>query len=145
MENKYCPICLKEYESSKLADVSILPSMIQFRKISTIIGDYQLSKDDLYKRHEDSIGVIGVFDKPGEWYELPIGILKNSSVSNLFAAGRIVSCLDDEAWEATRVIPVCALTGEVSGLLASLYNKNKSLNISDVQTLLEKRNIKLHY
>ena len=138
-------LCLKEYESSKLADVSILPSMIQFRKISTIVGDYQLSKDDLYKRHEDSIGVIGVFDKPGEWYELPIGILKNSSVSNLFAAGRIVSCFDDDAWEATRVIPVCALTGEVSGLLASLYNENKSLNISDVQTLLEKRNIKLHY
>ena len=82
---------LKEYEEGKIDDISMIPSMNQLRKISTIIGDYQLSKKDLCKHQKESIGVIGVFNKIGEWYELPIGILTNKKIKNLFAAGRIVS------------------------------------------------------
>ena len=138
-------LCLKEYEDGKFNDISILPSMSQFRKISSICGEYALSKDDLYKYQEDSIGVIGVFDKVNQWYELPIGILFNNKIKNLFASGRIVSCKDDEAWEATRVIPVCALTGEVSGYLASYYNKYKKIDIKEIQSLLMQKGVKIHY
>lgn len=138
-------LCLKEYEDGKFNDISILPSMSQFRKISSICGEYALSKDDLYKYQEDSIGVIGVFDKVNQWYELPIGILFNNRIKNLFAAGRIVSCKDDEAWEATRVIPVCALTGEVSGYLASYYNKYKKIDVKEIQSLLIQKGVKIHY
>lgn len=138
-------LCLKEYEEGKISDLSILPNMVQFRRISTIQGDYQLSKDDLYQHHEDSIGVIGVFDRPGEWYELPLGILTQTTITNLFAAGRIVSCFDNSAWEATRVIPVCALTGEVSGYLASYYNKNHRIDLKEIQNILVQHGVKLHY
>ena len=136
-------MCLKEYEEGKIDDISMIPSMNQLRKISTIIGDYQLSKKDLCKHQKESIGVIGVFNKIGEWYELPIGILTNNKIKNLFAAGRIVSCLDDETWEATRVIPVCALTGEVSGYLTYIYNNN--LNINEIYKILKEKKIRLHY
>ena len=136
-------LCLKEYEEGKIDDISMIPSMNQLRKISTIIGDYQLSKKDLCKHQKESIGVIGVFNKIGEWYELPIGILTNNKIKNLFAAGRIVSCSDEEAWEATRVIPVCALTGEVSGYLTYIYNNN--LDINEIYNILKEKKIRLHY
>lgn len=138
-------LCLEEYEKGKISALSILPNMVQFRKISTIVGDYQLSKKDLYQHHEDSIGVIGVFDRVGEWYELPLGILTQQKIKNLFAAGRIVSCKDNSSWEATRVIPVCALTGEVSGYLASYYNNYQKIDIKEIQKILVSHGIKLHY
>lgn len=137
--------CLEEYLKGNGYDLSILPSMNQFRKISTIIGDYQLSKDDLFKHHEDSVGVIGVFNKAGEWYELPKRILTNKNICNLFASGRIISCLDDDAWEAIRVIPSAIASGEAAGLLAYLYKINRLDDTKLLQKILQNNGVLLHY
>ena len=40
-------------------------------------------------------------------------------MSNLLVAGRCVS-VGDDLWDATRAIPVCALTGEAAGAAAAL-------------------------
>ena len=136
-------LALKEYEEGKLKDISNLPSMPQFRKIARICGDFVLKGTDKCKFNKDSIGCIGVFNKPGEWYEIPLQSLYNHKVKNVFACGRIISC-DDEAWEATRVIPVAILTGEVCGIMASCYI-NKTFNIETIQNKLKERKILLHY
>ncbi len=135
--------CLKQYEEGKITDVSMLPSMPQFRKIASIVGEYCLTKEDLFKHHEDSIGAIGMFCKPGDIYEVPLGCLYTKKINNLYACGRIVSS-DDEGWEATRVIPVCILTGEVAGLFASM-SIDKRPSVQEIQKRLVDRGIKLHF
>lgn len=137
-------LALEEYEKGIKKDLSILPSMSQFRKISMVEGDYILSDDDLYKRHDDSIGVISVFNRIKQWYEIPIRCLYNSKIKNLLFAGRIISSIDN-AWEATRVIPVSILTGEVSGIIASTIINEGKINLSTVNKIEKERGIKLHY
>ena len=135
--------CLDEYEKRIIKDISTIPSMPQFRKIASIEGEYCLTKNDLFKHHDDSIGAFGAFNHPGDTYEIPFGCLYSKAIKNLFAAGRIISS-DDEGWEVIRVIPVAILTGEASGLAASLYADN-SLDIETLQTKLIKRGNKLHF
>ena len=136
-------LCLKQYEEGKIKDVSTLPSMPQFRKIASIKGEYCLTRDDLYKYQEESIGVIGVFNRPKQYYEIPLGCLYSKKIINLFTAGRIISS-DDEGWEAIRVIPAGILTGEVAGLCAYL-SINGEFNYQSIKKELETRKIKIHY
>jgi len=136
-------LCLKEYEVGKIKDISMLPSMPQFRKIASIVGEYCLTKDDLYKHQKESIGVIGVFNRPGQYYEIPLGCLCSKKIDNLFAAGRIISS-DGEGWEAIRVIPIGILTGEVAGLCSFLALTDK-FNYSSLEQELVGRGIKIHY
>lgn len=136
-------LALKEYEEGKLKDISALPSMPQFRRICSIEGENILKGVNKNKYQEDSIGVIGVFSTPKDYYEIPIGTLYNNKINNLFACGRIISA-DDEAFEAIRVIPVAILTGEVASILIKHY-LNNSFDISNIQKHLIQRGIKLHY
>ena len=136
-------LALKEYEEGKIKEISTLPSMPQFRKVASIEGDYNLSDKDKNLSRDDSIGVIGVFYKPSEYYEIPLGTLFNSKMPNLYACGRIIASCED-AWEAIRVIPAGILTGEVCGILSKQYIENK-FNLEDIQTKLIGRSIKLHY
>ena len=54
-----------------------------------------------------------------------------------------------KAWDITRVIPVCALTGEVSGIMASMAIDDcievKDINIDRLQEKLVKLGINLHH
>jgi len=125
----------------------ILPGMAQLRKTRCIIGrDTFISEDG--KHCETSIGATGDFRKPGPRFELPFGILFNDNFPNLLSAGRIVSA-DGDGWEITRVIPTAAQTGEACGVAASLMVKQKKgapqLEIKEVQSILVKNNVKLHF
>ena len=134
--------CLKDYENKKLEDISSLPSIPQFRKIASIEGDYCLTSKDKLVHHEDSIGVFASYCFPDDIYEIPVGCLYSSKVKNLYACGRIISS-DDEGWEASRVIPVCILTGEAAGLLAALAVE-KEPTLEKLQTKLINRGNKIH-
>ncbi|MEE1329782.1 MAG: FAD-dependent oxidoreductase [Acutalibacteraceae bacterium] len=92
--------------------------MPQYRKIRRIIGEYTFVGTD-GEQFEDSIGCIGDFRYPGRHYQLPFRTLYNKKYPNLLAAGRIISASGD-GWEITRVIPVCALTGQAAGIAASM-------------------------
>ncbi len=135
-------LCLKEFEQGRFKDISSLPSISQLRKIASINGEYCLTKNDENKYCKDSIGAVGVFNKPGKYYEIPFGSLYSKNISNLFACGRIISS-SDEGWEAIRVIPSCILTGEAVGLASYLLLQNK-LDIKNLQNLLKERGVRLH-
>jgi hypothetical protein len=62
----------------------------------------------------DSVGMTGDWTKRGPVYELPFSSLVGGKVSNLIAAGRVIS-VSDEVWNVTRVIPPCAVTGQAAG------------------------------
>lgn len=137
-------LTLEEYEKWIKKNLSILPNMVQLRKISMLKWEYTLSNKDICKRFEDSIWAIWVFNKPWKRYEIPIRCLYNKKINNLFFAGRIISSYDD-AREATRVIPACILTWEVAGLMSCLFIDKKKINLLDLQEKEIKRGIKIHY
>jgi len=124
-----------------------LPGMPQLRKTRCIVGmDTFNSEDGIHC--ETSIGIVGDFRYPGHHYEFPFGIIFNKGFPNLLAAGRIASA-EGDGWEITRVIPSAALTGEASGVAASLMVKLKKgvseLNVNELQTILAGNNVKLHF
>jgi len=52
--------------------------------------------------------------------QIPLGALKVADVTNLWTAGRCLSC-DHEAQAALRVIGTCLATGQAAGLAAAWY------------------------
>lgn len=102
-------------------DIMALPEMPQFRTIRRIVGKVDFNGVD-GETFEDAIGWCGDFrpDGWGKHYQVPFGALYNEEFENLIAAGRIISAPQGDGWEVSRVIPVCALTGEAAGKAAAL-------------------------
>ena len=100
-------------------DITMLPFMPQFRTIRRIEGK-TLFKGIHNEKFADNVGDCGDFRKAGIHCQIPYGSLYNPAFPNLWAAGRIVSAEEGDGWEITRVIPVCALTGQAAGTAAAL-------------------------
>lgn len=99
-------------------ELSSIPTMPQFRTIRHIVGETMLDGSEEGKRGcPDCVGCFSDFRKSGTRFQLPYGTLYNKQFPNIMAAGRIVSA-HGEGWQVTRVIPVCALTGQVAGTAA---------------------------
>ena len=90
------------------------------------------------------MGAFGSWIENGLAYELPIDSLYGEKVKNLTVAGRIVSVKNDDMWDITRVIPVCAVTGEAAGVIAALYDDTDKIDVKKVQKELVSRGVKLH-
>lgn len=103
-------------------DLTMLPFMPQLRTIRRIQGKI-LFRGVNGERFGDNVGDCGDFRKAGMHYQIPYGALYNEGFTNLWAAGRIISAEEGDGWEVTRVIPVCALTGQASGTAAALCVK----------------------
>ena len=103
----------------KKRDVTVLPSMAQFRTTRRIDGDYTLTEADEGKHFKDSIAVAVDFYNRGKLYELPYRTLVHSGFDNLFTVGRSISSAG-WAWDVTRVIPVAAATGQAAGTAAAM-------------------------
>lgn len=129
-------------------DVIALPTMPQLRTIRRMMGAYTLTEADCKRPQADSIGLVADFERVGDWYEIPWGCLYHPGCESLLAAGRIVSARD-WAWDVTRVIPVCALTGQAAGVAAALMSRgahsSELLPIGAMQNELEKQGVRLHY
>ncbi len=104
-------------------DLSILPTMAQFRTTRHIVGAYSVQESDLCRRLPDSIAAVADFLAVGEWYEIPYRSLYNPEYPNLWTAGRTVSA-DGWAWVVVRVIPGSACSGQAAGLAAALCLKH---------------------
>lgn len=132
----------------KTTDLASLPAQAQFRKTRRIDGVKTLTEADCFARREDSVGLASDFEKPGDWYELPFGILISPTCANMTAAGRMVSS-DGWAWDVTRVIPVCALTGQAAGAAAALISSTggnvQTLSIEKLQQELTRQGVRLHH
>ena len=47
-------------------------------------------------------------------------------------------------WDITRVIPVCAVSGEAAGTAAAISNDFTKISISELQNTLSKNGVVLH-
>ncbi len=137
---------LKEHLRDDYAMLS-LPYSPQFRMTRRLIGNA-----DLYTEGEitedTSIGcVIASLDQPAVVYEYPFEGLITDKLSNVLAAGRMVSA-SGRGWAIMRFIPACVLTGEAAGTAAALAIKNgctlQDLNVKELQKVLESKGVKLH-
>ncbi|NLD83829.1 MAG: FAD-dependent oxidoreductase [Clostridiales bacterium] len=128
-------------------DIVALPGQAQFRKTRRIKGAYTITEKDLKHPQPDSIGVVGDFNKPGDWYEIPYGCLYAPALENVFAAGRMISA-DGWAWDVTRVIPVCCLTGQAAGTAAAFIARQNctaaDLPLNELQDRLTQQGVRLH-
>lgn len=128
-------------------DITVLPSMPQFRMTRRLKGAFELREDHMGQRFDDSIGVATDFFHRGHVYELPMGMLYAPQLDNLLTAGRTVSSTG-WAWEMTRVIPVAIATGQAAGLMAARMAQTgagaSQLDACDVQARLEKNGVRLH-
>lgn len=119
-------------------DVTSIPHMPQFRMINSIVGEQTITTYDKNKTDENNIAKFGYFAEPGNTFEIPYGSLYNKKIENLFAVGRIISA-SGQGWDAIRVIPVAALTGEIVGNAISLLNgrANYNLNVKELKTKMK--------
>ena len=102
-------------------DIMMMPNMPQMRTIRRIVGKVDFNAID-GETYPDAIGWCGDF-RPfgvGKHYQVPFGSMYNDGFDNLVAAGRIISAPLGNGWEVSRVIPVCAQTGEAAGKAAAL-------------------------
>lgn len=125
-----------------------LPGMPQFRRTRRVEGLYLLTEDDADKHFDDSIGCTGHWMKPGIVYEIPYRTMVTGSLSNVVASGRNISSSGD-AWEATRVIPPAAVTGQAAGTLATIAIERKcavtDVPVAGLQRRLEAAGVILHF
>ena len=89
------------------------------RRTRAISGRYTLRTEDEGKSLPQAFTKTGDWRASGRVWEIPYPTLLPDNVEGLLAAGRCISALDS-AWEATRVIPVAAKTGEAAGIAAAL-------------------------
>ena len=120
--------------------VSTIPLVRMSRRIA---GEYTMDESENRKGFEDSIGLTGDWRKPGPCFELPFRTLYSSKVPNLICAGRNIS-VTDSLWDVTRVIPPCAVTGQAAGTAAAMTDDFSKLDVKELQSVLEKANVKLH-
>ena len=120
-----------------------IASIPQLRMTRGIVGIKDASLDDDHKYIEDSVGIYSNWRKRGPAYELSFGTLYGKDVKNLLTAGRCISS-ETLMWDITRVIPVCAVSGEAAGVAAAMTDDVHNLKVADLQTKLDKNGIKIH-
>ncbi|NOY74639.1 MAG: FAD-dependent oxidoreductase [Kiritimatiellaeota bacterium] len=94
------------------------PLMPQFRKTRMIVGEEDVVEVDYPAAYSGGDSIFPDWRSEGRLWTVPAGALRPRGVDALFAAGRILSAIDDDAWDAARVIPVAAFTGERAADLA---------------------------
>lgn len=123
-------------------DLMTIPTMPQYRKIRHLVGETTFTGEETCC--SDSIGTCGDFRHPGPVFQIPYRCLYNRNIPNLITAGRVISA-DGDGWEITRVIPVCALTGEAAGTAAALCVQSgtnfATLEVSQLQHVLKENGV----
>jgi hypothetical protein len=120
-----------------------ISSIPQVRMTRRIVGEYTMSDTEIRRRFDDSVGAFSDWRKCGPAYELAFGTLYSKAVKNLLVAGRCIS-VDDDMWDITRVIPVCAVSGEAAGAAAAMCKDVSELDVSSLQASLVENGVKIH-
>lgn len=137
---------LKEILREKKKDPGHMPVTIaavpQIRMTRRLEGCFRMDTSDEKTTFEDSVGLFGNWKKSGPIYELPFRALYGETVNNLITAGRCIS-VTDAMWDVTRVIPVCAVSGEAAGTAAALTDNFAELDVKVLQEALKRRGVRL--
>lgn len=131
----------KQQENPAYMPVTIA-TVPQIRMTRRIVGCYTMETADEYKAFPDSIGMFGNWKKRGPVYQLPFRSLYGTKVKNLITAGRCLSA-EDTMWDVTRVIPVCAVSGEAAGTAATMSDDFAALDVSLLQVRLQEQGVKI--
>jgi len=137
------------YEDGARKDrvIVTLPGMAQMRTTRRIVGARVIDSADYNKRFADSVGCVGDWRQAGMVWEIPYGSLYSETCGNLFAAGRCIGAAND-AWQATRVIPGAAVSGQAAGTAAALCCREKvsagALPVAMLQDALRRQGVALH-
>lgn len=135
---------LKRGVATNTHALTMLPIIPQVRMTRRIYGGYEMTREGDDKKHfDDSVGLFGDWTKRGPAYELPFSALHDGKIKNLACAGRCISAKDD-IWELTRVIPVCAVSGEAVGVACAMTDDLTMLDVSKLQNKLKDRGVKIH-
>jgi hypothetical protein len=127
-------------ENHYLASMASIPQVRMTRGLDTGFS-LDVTHDKVY--FDDSVGLFSNWKKRGPIYELPYRILHGRKIRNLAAAGRAISATDD-MWDVTRVIPVCAVSGEAVGTASTLARNFDDVDIFVLQNRLRQNGVKLH-
>ncbi len=110
---------LKAGAYSETHALSSIASIPQIRMTRRLTGAYIQHDSEMHRVFADSVGLFADWRKRGPVYELPFSTLYGNKVKNLLAAGRCIS-VTDAMWDITRVIPVCAVSGQAAGTAAAM-------------------------
>lgn len=118
---------------------AIVPLIPSFRMTRRLVGEIEINYEDDHRYFEDAVGMTGDWRRNGPVYFIPFRALRGVRNSNLVTAGRCISSAG-AAWDVTRVIPACALTGEAAGTAAAMAaaadGDMKALGIKSLQEQL---------
>ena len=119
-----------------------LPTIPQIRMTRRIAGIYTMDDTEMHKDFDDSVGTFSDWRKRGPVYKLPFSTLYVKDVKNLICAGRCIS-VTDAMWDITRVIPVCAVSGEAAGVAAAMTDDFSAVDIKELQKKLTDAGVKI--
>jgi len=115
----------------------------QIRMTRRIDGKYVMCDEEIRVRFDDSVGLFSNWHKKGPVYELPFRCLY-TDIDNMFTCGRSISVSDD-MWDITRVIPVCAVSGEAVGIAAAMLQDTiANIDVAKLQNKLRANGVKIH-
>ena len=136
---------LKDEKLSPTHMLTSIATIPQVRMTRRLVGKYTMTKADNHKQFADSVGMFGNWRASGvgEAYELPYQSLYGNTIKNLAVAGRCISA-DDPMWDVTRVIPVCAVSGEAVGTAAAINRDFCDVDLQALQNRLTQNGVKLH-
>ena len=136
----------KDVVANKEKDESYVPVTIptipQIRMTRRIAGIYTMDDTEMHKDFDDSVGTFSDWRKRGPVYKLPFSTLYGKDVKNLICAGRCIS-VTDAMWDITRVIPVCAVSGEAAGTAAAMTDDFAAIDIKALQVKLTDAGVKI--
>ncbi|MBE6789103.1 MAG: FAD-dependent oxidoreductase [Ruminococcaceae bacterium] len=134
---------LKKREENKKAALATIPTIPQIRMTRKLVGEYTLSHTEEHTYFDDSIGMVSNWKKRGPIYEVPFRTLYSREIKNLAVAGRCTS-VNETLWDAMRVIPCCAVTGQAAGTAAAMCTDFTALNVRKLQKELVNSGVVLH-
>jgi len=118
------------------SDLQIIqpPTIPTFRMTRRLVGEFSLGERHMHQWFDDTLGLTSDWRKPGPVYALPFRALRGVRNRNLVTAGRCISA-DTTAWDVTRAIPGCVVTGQAAGAAAALCVQRKSKTLHDLDIL----------
>ncbi len=147
MTQKAHEFILKDILKNKKRDIShvpvTIPTIPQIRMTRRLSGVYTLDDKEMHKNFSDSVGLFSDWRFRGPVYELPFSTLYGNKVANLICAGRCIS-VTDNMWDISRVIPVCAVSGQAAGTAAAMSSDFKTLDVKTLQDTLVGAGVVLH-
>lgn len=110
---------------------ALLPAIPQFRMTRRLASTTELTEESMLKWDDTCIGMIGDWRKRGPRYCIPYQAICASKTTNLLVAGRCIPA-KGTAWDITRVIPACAVTGQAAGTAAALLSGKEGASIRSI-------------